>query len=636
MNTTQLLLEAKGHLDHPEDLIFMDGAQGGARAIAALSDTVKNPQAVTIKWDGYPALIFGRNSAGQFSIMDKHMFNKADGSGRQVFSPQEFEAYDAARGAGHRSDLHWIISAIWPALEKASKGTKGYYWGDFLFSEPLEEQDGVYTFRANPNGITYKVAADSELGHLIANKPAAVAVHQYLAPNAATTDDAISLDGTIGKLKNNTPVAIVPSAMPVAATLKLPREDFSKLTTAIKRYGPEITDFIENAPQSKNAFTQHFTTFINKQIVANDLNNLSDKFIPYMQQRKMTDSMRNKLMPYFQQNLPTIKRAFAIWSMIYNLKMKLYAQMNKTLKNSPVKGYLDDGSETQEGFVSQNIKFVDRLGFSRQNLAAMSPKPTAAVAITPEGAARNIVVVFGGGFQPWCPWHTYSFDQGVKALGKTPGARFYIGTSNDTKERPIPFNQKEILIRQAGIPDSVPVERVTTPFKSSEILKNFDPDRDVFVLVRSEKDPVPYTKKDGSPGYYQPLDSLQNIQDAKPFNPAGGHGYILPTKVKSFNVAGKMVDSASDIRAMYAAADDQGKQRIIHDMYPRATDPQMVKKILDKYLGAVQLAEADLPPDSSPNSPIPGTPTSLQPKPSRAALLRHKKQLAAIKRLIGH
>ena len=35
-----------------------------------------------------------------------------------------------------------------------------------------------------------------------------------------------------------------------------------------------------------------------------------------------------------------------------------------------VKGYLDDGSETHEGFVANGLKFVNRMGFSAQNLAA--------------------------------------------------------------------------------------------------------------------------------------------------------------------------------------------------------------------------------------------------------------------------
>lgn len=49
--------------------------------------------------------------------------------------------------------------------------------------------------------------------------------------------------------------------------------------------------------------------------------------------------------------------------------MSIVGQLNQAAKESPVKGYLDDGTETHEGFVSNGLKFVDRMGFSRQNLA---------------------------------------------------------------------------------------------------------------------------------------------------------------------------------------------------------------------------------------------------------------------------
>ena len=114
---------------------------------------------------------------------------------------------------------------------------------------------------------------------------------------------------------------------------------------------------------------------------------------------------------------------------------------------------------------------------------------------------------------------------------------------------------------------------------------------------------------------------------------------MLPTKVKKFNIAGKTVGSATDIRNMYASADEEGRQRIIRDMYPNATDPTLVKKILDKYLGPLteeNLNEADPPPMGATASPIPGTPSSLLPKPSKIDIIKHRKQMDALKRLLGH
>ena len=360
--------EDKGHLDHPEDLIFLGGSEGANRAVQSTVATVKNPATVTIKWDGYPALIFGRNSSGKFSIMDKHMFNKKDGTGRQVFSPEQFVQYDQARSV-ERDSLWPIINEIWPGLEKASKGAKGYYWGDLLFHQPLKDQNGSYIFKANPNGITYKVEANSSVGQLMGGKRAGIAVHQYIDPNAMTTDEAVTLNGNIGQLKNNSDVAIVPSAMPTAPKLKIDNTLVKNAQNAIKKYGPAVDQLMDSAPQARNTFNQLFTVYINKKIVAGDLNNLASGFMDFVETRPMTEKMKAKISEHLNNNKDAIIGAFTIWIEMYKLKMSVVNQLNTAAKVSPVKGYLEDGTETHEGFVSNGLKFVDRMGFSRQNLA---------------------------------------------------------------------------------------------------------------------------------------------------------------------------------------------------------------------------------------------------------------------------
>ena len=367
---TIALREDKGHLDHPEDLIFLGGSAGAKRALDAIIKTVRNPKTVTIKWDGYPALIFGRNSNGRFSIMDKHMFNKKDGTGRNVFSPEQFRQYDLARGVD-RSDLHRLINEIWPGLDHASKTAPGYYWGDLLFSRPLQKNShGLYQFKANPNGLAYTVQVDSEVGELMAGKTAGVAVHQQLSPDAQTTDQAQSLDGTIGQLQNNSNVAIIPSAMPYKPNLHLEPTLVQNVNAAIGRYGKAVDKMMDEAPQSRPAFNGLFTTYINKKIVSGNLDNLIAGFMEHFENRnKNPGGMEMQLSNHFHENEEGLVGAFTIWIEIYKLKMAVVAQLNKAAEESPVKGYLQDGTETHEGFVSNGLKFVDRMGFSRQNLA---------------------------------------------------------------------------------------------------------------------------------------------------------------------------------------------------------------------------------------------------------------------------
>ena len=363
------IVEDKGHLDHPEDLIFLGGTQGTTRAINGIVNTVKNPKAITIKWDGYPALIFGRDMKGRFSIMDKHMFNKKDGTGRQVFSPQQFVQYDQARGVD-RAELHQIIAQIWPGLEK-SDNSKGYYWGDLLFTQPLKpQQDGLYHFRANPNGIAYTVDPNSEIGKELTGKQAGIVVHGYLPAEAISTDQVTPLDGTIGSLKNNSNVAIVPAKMPITPVIKLNNKLLQTAQSAITKYGPAVDQLLSTAPQAASAFSTLFTVYINKRIVSRNLKDLYKGFFEFFNSRPMTESMRAKLTQHFEENKEGVYGAFAIWTALYNLKMDIVNQLNKAAESAPVQGYLQDGTRTQEGFVSQGLKFVDRMGFSAQNLAA--------------------------------------------------------------------------------------------------------------------------------------------------------------------------------------------------------------------------------------------------------------------------
>lgn len=357
----------KAHVEHPEDLVFHSGSRGAAQGLQAIVDTAKNPSAITIKWDGYPALVFGRGVDGQFVVCDKHMFNKKDGSGR-VTSPQAFAEYDRARGI-QRGELEHIIARIWPGLEKSFNG-EGFYWGDLLFHQPLQDEGGLYKFKANPNGITYTVETDSEMGKLIGGKVGGIAVHQYIPASAINVQQSTLLNGTIGQLKNNSNVAIIPAKMPIVPKLKVSAGDVSSVKQAISQYGAAADAWLLNPPAGvKTVFPLMCTVFINRKIMSGNLNNLVGDFYEFFKTRPMSDSIRAKLTEHFQRNEAGIQGAFAIWIALYNLKMKVVPQLDKAAEESPVKGYLQDGTQSQEGFVSHGIKLVNRMGFSRQNFA---------------------------------------------------------------------------------------------------------------------------------------------------------------------------------------------------------------------------------------------------------------------------
>ena len=197
----------------------------------------------------------------------------------------------------------------------------------------------------------------------------------------------------------------------------------------------------------------------------------------------------------------------------------------------------------------------------------------------------KVIVVYGGGFQPFHAGHLSSYLEAKEAF---PNADFYVAASNDTKTRPIPFDDKQFLAQQAGVTD--PFVQVKMPINPTEILDKYSPKQDIFILVRSERDPVGYTKKDGSPGYYQPF---TDISKCKPF---GYHGYVFVTHKKEFKLNGQVVYSGTQVRDMYANSDDRGRFNIIKQLYPQSQQQDSIKQMLDKYIGN---AEPIVEPDKS-------------------------------------
>lgn len=387
-----VLTEAKGHMDHPEDLVLLQGSEGAQKALQAMADTVSNPGAITIKWDGYPALIWGYGPDNKFIIVDKHMFNKgADSPARKIHSPKEFIQYDLNRGV-ERTGLAELMPRIWPELQQLTPKKQGYFWGDLLFSEPLTpEKDGMYHFQANPHGITYTVEANSPVGKkYFKGKQAGIVVHQFLDVNAENTDDPStkhSLNGTTGGIGEGKTLSILPAAMPQTPDLKLDKKLYNAAQNSITSNGPGLDQFLENSPQrteKSNPISNLLTMYINSKVEARNLQNLTNDFIPFVEQRfkigrlpKKTslallgyeDPETNKHVPgYIETNFKQLQDVFKVWMAIYNFKMSLVPQLDKAAESAPVQGYLQDGTRSQEGFVSHGVKLINRLGFSAQNL----------------------------------------------------------------------------------------------------------------------------------------------------------------------------------------------------------------------------------------------------------------------------
>jgi cytidyltransferase-like protein len=173
----------------------------------------------------------------------------------------------------------------------------------------------------------------------------------------------------------------------------------------------------------------------------------------------------------------------------------------------------------------------------------------------------STIVIMPGGFHPFHAGHADLYQQAKKAF---PGADIYVAATNDQSERPFPFALKEKLAKLAGV-ESGHFVQVKSPFQAKEITQNYNPEEDVLIFVRSEKDrnepPKPGgTKKDGSPAYFQPYTG----KDLQPFSQ---HAYIDYLKTVEF---GPGITSATQIRNAWPTLNDKRKTALVMSLYPAA------------------------------------------------------------------
>ena len=170
--------EKNTHLEHLEDDIINRGSDGGRNAISFLK-SVRNMLAgsasgrvnMSVKWDGAPAIIAGRNPEnGKFFVGTKSVFNKTP---KINYTPG-----DIARN--HSGPVAAKLLVCLRELKRL--GITGIYQGDLLFTKgdtKVANIDGERMITFTPNTITYAVPVSSSLGRKIIRARLGIVFHTY-------------------------------------------------------------------------------------------------------------------------------------------------------------------------------------------------------------------------------------------------------------------------------------------------------------------------------------------------------------------------------------------------------------------------------------------------------------------------
>ncbi len=313
---------AKG-IEHLEDLVFRRGTQGIRDALEIVRHATESPKYTTAKWDGKPAVIFGRKpSTGEFVLTDGSGF-EAKGYDGLATSP-EMMADIQRRRSGDRDALIQIYTTLFPVLEAAlPPNFRGYVKGDLLYMQTPPEVAGNYVFK--PNTIEYKIPAKSALGRRIANSNIGVAVHSMYADTGEPRQPlhGVSFNPVPGLMLEK---PATPSRLETETNAE------KQLKQIVRTHGKDIDILFNPAELRAHKITdlaKLAVDYINSKVgTALNSQTLLPEFGDWLQQKVTPQKFRN-IVEYLNSpssNTPALAAAFTAFILLHDLKMYLKRQ----------------------------------------------------------------------------------------------------------------------------------------------------------------------------------------------------------------------------------------------------------------------------------------------------------------------
>ena len=359
-------------IDHPEDLIIQQGAAGADRVIDELSGLSKDSGTVTIKWDGFPAVVFGRDASGQLVFVDKHMFDKI-AKGKMEFTT--IQDYDISREAD-RASLWQAEETIRPALDAIVPAVKDQYWmGDLMWTGVPKTVNGYYDFK--PNTVEYRIPVDSELGNKIENSVGGIAVHTFI-PGLGQGD--VPLKGLKG-LKDKAGITFLTGEMHEKPKVTVDPKLVNHAKAVVNQYRGAVDKFMSDltAMKGKMVLTA-MSPFITSMLEENDISNeIVPRFLEFLKSR-LSPAAAQKFLGANQDGwlfqadggAMGLLGVWSMWAAVTDLKIHTKQIIDSQQQGSEVIALID-GQTSHEGYVfgsgKDKLKLVDRLGFSRANFA---------------------------------------------------------------------------------------------------------------------------------------------------------------------------------------------------------------------------------------------------------------------------
>ena len=386
------------HLTHLEELVLTNKRDGANRAIGylnALSQVLdsgtKKAINTTVKYDGAPAVVIGRDPNGNFFVGSKSVFNAEP---KLNYSIKDIKINHAAAPG-------LVDKLVKTFVHFKDTNIDGVYQGDFLFDNEIKKTaviDGEDHVTFKPNTIVYAVPTNSKEGQDILNSDIGVVFH---------TEYDVQLDEE-GKPRFNTKKFGVDVSTLDPGPKVYVKDAYFENDAGYVTLTDEETGFIRELVQQATQLTKEINfdgidediykglnTYINTEIrqgeVLKDTDVSFQQYVEWVEGRmdRKIDSLKSdrgkqKASQIKDQMLGLISSAKEDITKLLNLQVLIkqgkdifIQKYNNIMKGVSMKHYLfDDNGDLvvtePEGYVAVDaaggaIKFVDRLEFSKAN-----------------------------------------------------------------------------------------------------------------------------------------------------------------------------------------------------------------------------------------------------------------------------
>ena len=393
MNFAEFITEQKNtHMTHIEDKVLYGGVRGTREAILALRELRdmlggKSKGALSVKWDGAPAIFCGEDPRdGEFFVAKKGIFAKNP----KVYKTNAEIDEDMS---GDLADKMKTALRLLPSL-----GIKGVVQGDFLYGPgdlKKKKIDGESYVTFHPNTIVYAVP-ERMASDIIKSEIGIVWHTTYTGNDFESMKASYGVD--VSKFRNSVKVWSQDAMLRDVSSATMSEKETAEVTKVLSAAGRIFNSIsgttlrtLEGNQDLAKLIEQHSNTFVRKGSmppqpkihVRKLLQWINDKYQKEKDKRStekgkaVQQKKLDEIMEFFSpSNKKSLEKMFELQRLIVIAKLKLINKLNSLKKiDTFVKtkqGYKVTG---EEGYVAIDklggdaVKLVDRMEFSYNNFS---------------------------------------------------------------------------------------------------------------------------------------------------------------------------------------------------------------------------------------------------------------------------